>query len=688
MGCTCDDDETRLSTMQQLVKRGEFREAELVGNAGTIPLAVSKTRLRYDIGTPLSSGAQASVFRAEWVGREPSLVAIKKAMVREAVDLVRFRREVQMLSDQSVRHENIVPLIGARMLPPDYLAIFELFSTSAGQAVYQGNWRPVVAEVLMIGSQIALALSHLHGLARPIIHRDVKPGNILLSKDRAVLGDFGIADYRDAVEDDFFGNSAASGPSGGFHKAKMLGTLEYMAPEILLKTSPASAASDVYALCVTLNELIARVPPYSDCTRDNPLAHTILEMGYGRQELATAVAAEGLRPTVPSSVPAEAAALLRRGWHADPSQRPTAGVVAKVLHRIATRLVDTDTQSPKVTIPSSKASSEVYSFGLEGIDDVRRRIETQMGAKSEEIGETDDDDDDDEWTAPTPPAWVQAEPSDTRPSTEVPVGVFATSGARGDAMEDRGLIIHQVCMSDDVLVAAVFDGHRGAEASDFLAANLDRLLYKHWTDSTSAADLLTRSLLSAEEEFRIVCEKHNKRSPQPKFPGTTALCMLLHGKALTVANIGDSRAMICRAGHPVDLTRDQVAGRTDERLRIERAGHARELRQHEGAWRVGEVGLAVTRSIGDYDVKPPLTAHPEVTEHSIGPNDEYVVMASDGVWDVLDGPDVVSIIANTVKQPAMAAQRIVHTAVNERYSKDNATAIVCFLQGQSTFERV
>ncbi len=659
----CDDTSTRLAQMQQLVRQAEFEAAECVGNRpGEIPLAVAKDALVNR--RALFEGAQASVFSAEWTSARDGEVAVKKATIREAVDLVRFRREVAMLA--SLRHHNIVPLLGARMLPPEYLAIFELFDASAGQAIYHGGWRPSVADVLTIGAEIALALAHLHERPRPIVHRDVKPGNVLLSDGRTVLGDFGLAEYQDAIEKEFSGgnrSAVAGSPSGGFQKTKMLGTLEYMAPEILLKTRPASPASDVYALCVMINELLARVSPYSDCTRDNPLAHTILEMGYGRHELSTAVAAEGLRPSIPSGVPAEAVSVLRRGWHADPSQRPTAGAVARNLHRIAASVIgDGGCQVPSV-----------------GIEEVRRRIESQIGVA--------EDDECDEWTMPAPPGWVPSATTSQGPSVPVPVGVFATPGARGDAMEDRGLIIHQFCMSD-VLVCAVFDGHRGPEASDFLAAHLERLLRKHWTSSTSAADLLTRALQSAEDEFRVICDRRNASTSQPLYPGTTALCMALHGRSLTVANIGDSRAMLCRAGRAIDLTVDQVAGRADERARIERAGHVHALKKHEGEWRIGEVGLAVTRSVGDFDAKPPLIAEPEVTEQELGPEDEYVVLASDGVWDVLDGHDVVSIIADTVKQPAMAAQRIVHTAVNEQYSKDNATAIVCFLQGQTTLERI
>lgn len=60
-----------------------------------------------------------------------------------------------------------------------------------------------------------------------------------------------------------------------------MGTLEYMAPEVLLKDGW-SVGSDVYAFGVILNELATGTYPFSDCTKDNPEIHTVLEMGYGR----------------------------------------------------------------------------------------------------------------------------------------------------------------------------------------------------------------------------------------------------------------------------------------------------------------------------------------------------------------------------------------------------------------------
>lgn len=62
-----------------------------------------------------------------------------------------------------------------------------------------------------------------------------------------------------------------------------VGTLEYLAPEVLQR-QPYSYAIDIFAWAVTVNELATGTIPYSDCTKDNPAAHTVLNFGYGRQD--------------------------------------------------------------------------------------------------------------------------------------------------------------------------------------------------------------------------------------------------------------------------------------------------------------------------------------------------------------------------------------------------------------------
>lgn len=64
-----------------------------------------------------------------------------------------------------------------------------------------------------------------------------------------------------------------------------------------------SYSADVYAVAVTLNEIASGIYPYSDCRKENPDAHTVLEMGYSQMDLTATVVSEGLRPTLPTSFP-------------------------------------------------------------------------------------------------------------------------------------------------------------------------------------------------------------------------------------------------------------------------------------------------------------------------------------------------------------------------------------------------
>jgi serine/threonine protein phosphatase PrpC len=677
----------RLRAMAQAIRQGQFHEASEIGGDGlgfessilseelsatSVPLAVSKEAL--SLAGVVSEGGQATVRCGNWCGRP---VAIKKAVIREPQDLIRFRKEVCMVA--ALRHENIVRCVGARMVPPDYMMLMDLFPTSAGSAVHSGNWKPSIQHVLQIGAQISLALDFLHSQPRKIIHRDVKPGNILLKSGdssfqahrsafiKACLTDFGLACFEKDIKEEFSANVSGKSPSGGFYKQSMVGTLEYMAPEILMKKAPASTASDVFALCISIIELLTQVHPYSDCTRDNPLAHTILEMGYSRHELAVAVAAEGLRPSIPDTVPLKLRQLLRAGLHADPCQRPSAAVLAKEFVDLAACCADHGTSSLDLDLLEEQILSQNGNLCAE-----------EEGVEQSDL-----------WRMPDPPAWMLEGES----LVNIPIGLFATAGRRGsDNMEDRSLILRQPFGTDRVIIAGIFDGHRGPEASDFVASNFEKLLLHEWSSCSGPSHLLDSALKRAETEFDSFWTTQNAKSSQKRYPGTTAVCMLLCNGVLSVANIGDSRAMLCRNGAPLMLSVDQTADRADERDRIAAMGFGDELHlRDDGHWRIGSVGLSVSRSIGDHDMKNiGIIGQPELSQVEIEPDtDTFAVLASDGIWDTMTGEDIINVVSETVKQPAMCAQRIVMEALS-RGSQDNASAIVAFLAPSlwTTFQRL
>lgn len=67
--------------------------------------------------------------------------------------------------------------------------------------------------------------------------------------------------------------------------------------------------------------------------------------------------------------------------------------------------------------------------------------------------------------------------------------------------------------------------------------------------------------------------------------------------------------------------------------------------------------MSACRSLGDGDLKPAVTAQPEVSQFAVTAEDDFVVLASDGLWDKLSNENAVGLVMDTVKQPMMAAQR-------------------------------
>jgi serine/threonine protein phosphatase PrpC len=176
--------------------------------------------------------------------------------------------------------------------------------------------------------------------------------------------------------------------------------------------------------------------------------------------------------------------------------------------------------------------------------------------------------------------------------------------------------------------------------------------------------------------------------PPRRYPGATALAALLWGDALYVANAGDCRALLCRDGSGAQLTRDHNADDSGERRRITASGGTVAHHAPSNTHRVGEAAIHVTRSIGDFDMREQgLTPEPEITRVELTPDDEFIILACDGLWDVLSCDEVVELVQSTVKEPAMVTKRIVAEALT-RGSTDNITVIVAFLKPVSTAETV
>ncbi|KAG1346432.1 putative protein phosphatase 2C 8 [Cocos nucifera] len=171
--------------------------------------------------------------------------------------------------------------------------------------------------------------------------------------------------------------------------------------------------------------------------------------------------------------------------------------------------------------------------------------------------------------------------------------------------------------------------------------------------------------------------------------GSTAVVAVVGPRRIVVANCGDSRAVLSRGGVAVPLSSDHKPDRPDEMERVEAAG-GRVINWN--GYRVLGV-LATSRSIGDCYLKPYVTSEPEVTVTDRTGKDEFLILASDGLWDVVSNEVACRITrrclsgrtarmfpeAVTGRSAAEAAALLAELAIS-RGSKDNVSVVVVGLK--------
>lgn len=239
---------------------------------------------------------------------------------------------------------------------------------------------------------------------------------------------------------------------------------------------------------------------------------------------------------------------------------------------------------------------------------------------------------------------------------------YASSPGKRSSMED--FFETQICEVDGQIVGlfGVFDGHGGARAAEYVKQKLFTNLINHPKFISDTKLAIADAYKQTDKEFL------NTENSQHRDAGSTASTAVLVGDRLLVANVGDSRAVICRAGKAVALSRDHKPNQTDERQRIEDAGG---FVMWAGTWRVGGV-LAVSRAFGDRLLKQYVVAEPEIQEEVADENVEFLILASDGLWDVVSNQDAVAMIQST-EDPELAAKRL----TEEAYRKGSADNITC-----------
>uniref|UniRef100_A0ACD5VZE1 Uncharacterized protein n=1 Tax=Avena sativa TaxID=4498 RepID=A0ACD5VZE1_AVESA len=241
---------------------------------------------------------------------------------------------------------------------------------------------------------------------------------------------------------------------------------------------------------------------------------------------------------------------------------------------------------------------------------------------------------------------------------------YSSFRGRRASMEDFYDIRSYKTDAKQINIFGVFDGHGGSCAAEYLKEHLFENLLKHPAFITDTKLAISESYKETDSDFLGAETNIHKEG------GSTASTAIFVGNHLFVANVGDSRAVISKAGKAIALSDDHKPNRSDERERIENAGG---VVTFSGTWRVGGV-LAMSRAFGDRLLKQFVVAEPEIQEQEIDDELEFLILASDGLWDVVSNEHAVAFVKEVVG-PEAAARKLTEIAFR-RGSTDNITCIV------------
>lgn len=204
----------------------------------------------YELRERIGTGGFGAVYRAyqTTIGRDVAIKVILPDRANQPDFIRRFESEAQLIA--RLEHPHIVPLHDYWRDPEGaYLVMRWLRGGSLRDALEKGAFEPRAAVLLL--DQVAEALAFAH--RAQVIHRDIKPGNILLDEDgNAYLSDFGIAKDLNL-------------PSSQTESNVILGSMDYISPE-QARSEPVTARTDIYSLGVTLYEIITGQHPFPNVT--------------------------------------------------------------------------------------------------------------------------------------------------------------------------------------------------------------------------------------------------------------------------------------------------------------------------------------------------------------------------------------------------------------------------------------
>ncbi len=303
---------TALQNLKQNKKQIDLDfQSESISGDISINFKISYTDLTFD--KKIGEGSYGEVYAGTWAYDNVAIKKLKLATYTEE-SLKELKREAEIMAN--VRSNHLVQLKGVCLETPNFCLVMELMPKGSLDSLLYNLKQDLPWSLrYQLAADIGVGLHNLH--QQGILHRDLKSMNILLTNDnRAKLCDFGLAQIKSSTKVQTRNTLKSI-------REKSVGTLSWMAPELLNLSPKYSTKSDVYAYAIVMWEIAARQAPYADVGDDSIIKDEVKQ---------------GNRAEIPSDIPPSFAKLIKFCWAQNPGERPEVEVVLRELENCKNEL--------------------------------------------------------------------------------------------------------------------------------------------------------------------------------------------------------------------------------------------------------------------------------------------------------------------------------------------------------------
>lgn len=280
-------------------------------------------------------------------------------------------------------------------------------------------------------------------------------------------------------------------------------------------------------------------------------------------------------------------------------------------------------------------------------------------------------------------------------------GEFSMAVVQANSLLEDQSQLESGCLSRNDLgpygtFIGIYDGHGGPETAQFINEHLFEHLKEFTLEHRSmSVEVIRKAFQATEEGFLSVVTKQWPMKPQIAVVGSCCLVGVICSGTLFIANLGDSRAVLGRlvkaTGEVIALQLSDEHNASIESIRQElHSMHPNDSQivvLKHNVWRVKGI-IQISRSIGDAYLKKPefnreplyaryrlqepftrpiLSADPSISVHQLQPHDQFIILASDGLWEHLSNQEAIGIVQNHPRSGS--ARRLVKVALQEAAKK-------------------